>query len=90
MTILVDSALWRWRDRWWCHLVSDTSLDELHKFADHLGLPDRAFGGDHYDIPQEIRAQAIAAGAREVTCKELVTALYRAGIRTPPRITSPN
>lgn len=81
MAILVDEALWyRW-DRYWCHLISDTSLDELHQFAAHLGLPERAFGGDHYDIPADIRLKAIELGARPVSSREIVTALLEAGLR---------
>ena len=36
-------------------MVSDASLDELHDFAQPLGIPRRAFQGDHYDIPEEHR-----------------------------------
>lgn len=79
--ILVDSAVWSWRDRLWCHLVSDASLDELHAFARSLGIPERGFQGDHYDIPDELRTQAIALGARPVTSREVVEALYAAGLR---------
>ncbi len=84
MALLVDEAHWPWRDRMWCHLVSDTSLDELHAFAEWIGIPKRAFGGDHYDIPDEIRPMVIAEGAQPVTSREIVAALYAAGIRQPP------
>lgn len=84
MALLVDDAHWPWRDRLWCHLVSDTSLDELHAFAEWLGVPPRAFQGDHYDIPDEMRAIALQEGARAVTSREVVTALYSAGLRLPP------
>lgn len=86
MTLLVDDAHWPWRDRWWCHLVSDASLDELHAFARLLGVPERGFQGDHYDIPEELRAQAIDLGAQPVSSRELVQALYAAGLRTPPHL----
>jgi hypothetical protein len=68
----------------WCHLVSDTSLEELHAFAAWIGVPPRAFQGDHYDIPDEARAVAIDEGAREVSSREIVLALYAAGIRQRP------
>lgn len=81
MAILVDEAVWpRW-DRNWCHLISDTSLEELHQFASELGLPERAFGGDHYDIPEDIHALAIERGATPVTSREIVTALLNSGLR---------
>lgn len=81
MAILVDEALWpRW-DRYWCHLISDSSLDELHAFAAELGLPDRAFGGDHYDIPADVRLIAIEHGAIPVSSREIVKALLSSGLR---------
>ena len=81
MAILVDPAIWPHRDRLWAHLVSDTSYDELHAFAERLGIPRRAFQGDHYDLPEEMRAEAIALGALDVTGRELITRLIRAGLR---------
>ena len=84
MALLVDGAHWPWRDRMWCHLVSDTSLDELHAFAQWIGVPARAFQGDHYDIPDEMRHIAVAEGALEVSSREVVSALYAAGLRQPP------
>ncbi|MFZ8926193.1 MAG: DUF4031 domain-containing protein [Candidatus Nanopelagicales bacterium] len=84
MALLLDEAHWRWRDRWWCHLISDHSLDELHAFAAWIGVPRRAFSGDHYDIPAEARPVAIEEGAIVVTSREVVLALYAAGLRRPP------
>jgi hypothetical protein len=81
VTVLVDAAVWPWRGRKWAHLVSDESYDELHAFADRLGLPRRAFQGDHYDVPTEIRDQAIALGAQEVPARELVRRLQSSGLR---------
>jgi hypothetical protein len=83
MALLVDNAVWPWRGRLWCHLVSDASVDELHVFARRLGIPDRAFQGDHYDLTDELRDCAIAEGAVAVTSRELVTALRAAGLRLP-------
>jgi hypothetical protein len=79
--ILVDDAIWPWRGRRWAHLVSDTSYDELHAFAARLGIRRRAFQGDHYDVPTEVRAQAIALGAEAVSSRELVRRLRAAGLR---------
>ena len=81
MAILVDPAIWPFRDRLWCHLVSDTSYDELHAFAARLGIPRRGFQGDHYDLPEELRDAAVALGAQPVTGRELVTRLRAAGLR---------
>ena len=84
MSILVDDAIWHFRDRRWCHLVSDTDLAELHAFADGLGIPPRGFHGDHYDLPEEHRPRAIAAGARPVTSRELLSSLQDSGLRLSP------
>ncbi|MCU4184295.1 DUF4031 domain-containing protein [Acidiferrimicrobium sp. IK] len=84
--ILVDQAVWPWRGRRWAHLVSDESYDELHLFAARLWIPRRAFQGDHYDIPSELRQVAIGLGAAAVDSRELVVRLKAAGLRrTPPR-----
>jgi Protein of unknown function (DUF4031) len=84
VTLLVDEVRWPWRDRRWCHLVSDASLEELHDFAQRLGVPRRAFQGDHYDLDEEGRARAIALGAVAVPSRELVTRLRGAGLRLSP------
>ncbi len=84
VAILVDPAIWPWRDRLWAHLVSDSGYDELHDFAARLGVPRRAFQGDHYDIPAELRERAIELGAQAVTGRELVTRLLASGLRRRP------
>lgn len=84
MTILIDEARWHHRDRWWCHLVSDSSFDELHEFAEANGIPRRGFHGDHYDIPAEFRDDLIAAGATVVESRELIRRLKAVGLRMSP------
>ena len=81
MTVLVDEAIWPFRDRLWCHLVSDTSYDELHALATGLGIPSRAFQGDHYDLPADMRDAAIELGAQPVSGRELITRLRASGLR---------
>lgn len=85
MTILVDQAVWPWRGRRWAHLVSDESYDELHAFAARLGIPRRAFQGDHYDVPADAREQAIELGAEAVDARVLVRRLNASGLRRPVR-----
>lgn len=85
MTVLVDPAIWPWRERLWAHLVSDDSYQELHDFAARLGLPRAAFQGDHYDVPTEVRAQAIALGAQPVSGRELIVRLRASGLRRAAR-----
>lgn len=81
MAVLIDEPIWPFRGRLWCHLVSDTSYDELHLVAERLGIPRRAFQGDHYDIPAELRDEAIAQGAQPVTGRDLITRLRASGLR---------
>lgn len=85
MAVLVDPAIWSYRDRLWAHLVSDASYDELHAFAARLGLPRRAFQGDHYDVPAELRERAIALGAEPVSGRVLIRRLIASGLRRPRR-----
>ncbi len=61
--------------------MSDVSYDELHAFAARLGVPRRAFQGDHYDIPASLRGPAIELGAEPVPARELLTRLREAGLR---------
>jgi len=85
MAVLIDEPIWPAHGRLWGHLVSDTSLDELHAFAAAAGIPDRGFDHDHYDYPEERRALLIAQGAEPVTGKELVARLSAAGLRVSQR-----
>ena len=84
MPILVDDAVWSWRGRHWAHLVSDHDIGELRDFAARLGLDDRLFQGDHYDIPEDLRDAAVAAGASPVSSRELVRRLRASGLRLTP------
>jgi hypothetical protein len=79
--ILIDPPMVPSRGRMWSHLASDESYDELHEFARTLGIPDRGFDRDHYDVPSEWYDQVIALGAEPVTSRELVKRLVAAGLR---------
>jgi len=83
VAILIDPPEWWHRERWWGHMVSDTSYDELHAFAELLGIPRRGFERDHYDIPAHVHPVAQAAGAELVSSKDLVRRLTAAGLRRP-------
>jgi Protein of unknown function (DUF4031) len=83
--ILIDPPLVTSRGRLWSHLASDTSYDELHAFARGLGIPERGFDRDHYDVPAELYDDAVVAGAVPVTPRELVAALTAAGLRRRKR-----
>jgi hypothetical protein len=85
VTLLVDPPLWPRHGRVWGHLVSDTSLAELHAFAAGAGIPARGFDHDHYDVPQERYAELIALGAVLVDSRELVRRLRASGLRVRAR-----
>ena len=51
MAILIDEPRWPAHGRRWAHLVSDSDLDELHRFARAAVIRERAFDLDHYDVP---------------------------------------
>ena len=81
MTVLIDPPNVSGHGRWWSHLVSDLSHEELHRFADELGIPRRGFDRDHYDIPAERYDDVVAAGASPVSSRELLERLRAAGLR---------
>jgi hypothetical protein len=85
VTVYIDPPTWPGHGWLWSHLVSDVSYDELHLFAEELGVPRRAFERDHYDIPSHRYADAVAAGAVEVRSREVVRLLTEAGLRRPKR-----
>ena len=89
MAILVDAPRWPAHGTRFAHLVSDTSLNELHAFAAAAGLPDRAFDHDHYDIPERRHAELVALGAQPVSEKELLRRLRAAGLRVRPADRTP-
>jgi hypothetical protein len=82
VAVLIDTPVWLWRGRRWSHLVSDVSYEELHAFVEtELGIPRRAFQGDHYDVPEDLYDVAVAAGAQPVGAQELLGRLMTAGLR---------
>jgi len=85
MTVLIDRPAWPAHGTLWSHLVSDNSLAELHDFAAANGIASRAFDLDHYDVPADRYDDLIAAGARPVSNRELVTRLLASGLRVPAR-----
>ncbi|MFF9865357.1 DUF4031 domain-containing protein [Streptomyces sp. NPDC013953] len=85
MTLYIDPPNWPGHGRMWSHLISDVSFEELHAFAERLGAPPRAFDGDHYDLPSRRYEDAVAAGAVQVSSKEIVRLLRAAGLRRPKR-----
>jgi predicted metal-dependent HD superfamily phosphohydrolase len=85
MAIFVDPPLWPAHGTHFSHLISDTSLEELHAFAAASGIPERAFDGDHYDVAKARYAELVAAGAVPVEGRILVRRLIASGLRIPAR-----
>lgn len=84
MALLVDTPRWPAHGTLYGHLVSDSSLWELHAGARRAGLDPRAFDHDHYDMRQESLPHALEAGAELVDERELVTRLRAGGLRIAP------
>lgn len=85
MAVYVDPPLWPAHGTVFSHLVSDTSLEELHAFAKAAGIPERAFDGDHYDVPERRYQDLLSAGAIPVEARILVRKLIASGLRIPAR-----
>ncbi|WP_433874812.1 DUF4031 domain-containing protein [Sinomonas atrocyanea] len=85
MAILIDSPIWPAHGTVFAHLVSTTSLAELHGFAAAAGIPERAFDEDHYDVPERRHAELVGLGALEVTGRDLARKLIASGLRVPAR-----
>jgi muramoyltetrapeptide carboxypeptidase len=81
VTLLIDPPNSPGHGRLWSHLASDASYAELHRFAQSLGIPQRGFDRDHYDIPAERYDSVVAAGAVPVSSRELIARLKQAGLR---------
>ena len=97
LTVYVDDwrqrATVRGRAERWSHLLADDP-DELHAMAAALGIPRRGYqvhrrsaALNHYDLPESLRAQAIALGAVPVTWRQmarLTREWRRAGVPPAP------
>lgn len=85
MAVYLDPPLWPAHGTHFSHLISDTSLTELHAFAAAAEIPERAFDGDHYDVPERRYEGLVAAGAIPVEARILVRKLIASGLRIPAR-----
>jgi predicted metal-dependent HD superfamily phosphohydrolase len=89
MAVLIDPPSWPAHGTVFSHLVSTSSLRELHAFADAAGIPRRAFDEDHYDVPERRYRELVDRGAEEVSGTDLVRALIASGLRIPARRRGP-
>ena len=85
MTVLIDQPIWPVHNTLWAHIVSDTSLEELHAFAEAAGIPRRGFDLDHYDVPAHKWHELVALGAQPVGVREFVQRLEASGLRVAQR-----
>lgn len=81
MTLYIDPPLWPAHGTLFSHLISDTSLEELHACADQAGLSRRAFDRDHYDVPAHRHRDLVSWGAVPVSGRELARILSGCGLR---------
>lgn len=93
MTVHVDSAIWHWKGRRWCHLLADNEA-ELHRFAHRLGINRLSYQGPpktsapHYDITGFERDRALRLGA-VASDRETIVALLRRVRRPRPDVPAP-
>lgn len=77
----------------WCHMVTDGDLEELHRFAEQIGISRRRFQPHprhpHYDLTPSSRQLALALGAVEVSTRQLFHLLRELENRNGPA-TDPN
>ena len=85
MTVLIDQPILPAHNTLWAHIVSDTSLEELHAFAEAAGIPRRGFDLDHYDVPAHKWHELVALGAQPVGVREFVQRLEASGLRVAQR-----
>ena len=75
MAVYLDKMKYRWRDKYWTHMVAD-SIDELHIFAKLIGVKCEYFDKNdihpHYDINMMQVQIALINGARFIERRELI------------------
>lgn len=76
MTVYVDDMRAKFGRMIMCHMIADSD-EELHAMAARLGLkrawhqaPPKA-SHSHYDISLSVKARAVAAGAVQITWRQL-------------------
>ena len=81
MTVWIDNPDWPFRGTWFAHMVSDSSLEELHDVAERAGVHPRGFDRDHYDVPERLLGACRTAGAVPAPTRRLIRALRESGLR---------
>lgn len=70
MAVYVDDMKATYRRMVMSHMIA-TDEAELHAMASLIGVARKWYQGDHYDVCQEMRTRAVAAGAIEITQRQL-------------------
>lgn len=83
--IFADTPRWPNHGTLWGHLISDSSIEELHSAARDLGIHPRAFDLDHYDWPAEMRGTLEDHGVTFVNSRDLARTLIASGLRIPAK-----
>ena len=81
MSVYVDDLksypLAKWRHGKACHMIADT-VAELKTFAVSIGMREEWFqptSSPHFDLTEDLRTRAVAAGAIELGRREFVVKL---------------
>ncbi len=72
--IYVDQTK-KWPSGEWCHLLTDGTIDDLHTFAQQIGLKRSWFqpgSTPHYDLRPSKRSAAVLNGAVEADNEKIV------------------
>lgn len=83
MSVYVDHLKPWEAHRWWAHMCvgANDPLDDLHEFAQRIGLQRRWFQDKprypHYDVTPGMHRRALACGARELCRVEFVRTCSR-------------
>lgn len=79
MTIFIDLPIWKKSEngrKSYSHMMSNVSLEDLHRFAAENGVKKHFFHNTracpHYDITEEQIPQVKSAGAIQISSKEMV------------------
>jgi hypothetical protein len=79
--IIVDDPLIWFHGKKWCHMTSTINEEELHEFAQKIGLRRSWYQNwkfcPHYDLTESIREQAIRKGAIPVDGRYLIINNFR-------------
>lgn len=81
MPVYVDPAKHSYGRMIMCHMMADTT-EELLAMADRIGVQRKwiqksGTAYEHFDISKTKRAEAVAAGAREVSSRDLALLIRR-------------